>query len=82
MSCAICLELLSLPTLNLQCGHSFDYECLKLLQENRCPLCRQYTIPFENKIYLTPLAAGIGESTLATRRSRRQRRRDRIRASQ
>lgn len=43
--CGICLEEDKENFLMFDCGHMFHYLCIKNKKLNRCPLCRQNSIP-------------------------------------
>lgn len=39
-SCAICLESMVSDTTTTKCNHTFHNKCLKMVTNNKCPLCR------------------------------------------
>lgn len=41
--CPICMEKLE-KCVKTQCSHYFHYDCIEKINDNLCPLCRQYLI--------------------------------------
>ncbi len=40
--CAICFEKFTYPCV-LDCGHTFDKQCMILLNKYKCPICNEYS---------------------------------------
>lgn len=40
--CAICLESLNNEIVKLDCNHQFHLNCIKNIDNNKCPLCRKF----------------------------------------
>lgn len=43
-SCSICLESMISDTITTKCDHTFHNKCLKMVTNNKCPLCRSSLI--------------------------------------
>ena len=48
LKCAICFEPFRSPFCNVNCGHTFCFQCLKtwFQQKQTCPICRRYFTKF------------------------------------
>lgn len=49
--CGICLNFFKTPT-ELPCGHVFCFECILLVENHKCPYCRQVFEEFHKSIYI------------------------------